>query len=122
MASTYSDVNAGVIELSPSDLLYDENDVYQSIVTIFATRKRSRLFRRKWGNEFATLLFDPITERVAFQISAEIPAVLAKYEPRVTLLAHEVLPDYENESYWVRLECNIPELNRDVNWAFAMRR
>ena len=122
MEILYSDLNMALAPRQP-DRVFNEDDIYQGIITIFGTRKKTRPFRRRWGSRFRDYLFDPIDATTALLMQAELPALLGEYEPRVTVNSCFVLPDYENDGYYFEINSSIPSLaNKPISYNFLIRR
>lgn len=118
----YSDLNIELRAKQP-DRVFNDDVIYQGIVAIFSTRKKTRPFRRSWGSRFRDYLFDPIDDTTALVIQAQLPSVLAEYEPRVSVISANVLPDFENQGYYFEIQVTIPSLgNKPVTYDFLMRR
>ena len=107
----FSDVNPDVNSESHLELVYNEDAVNKSIVTILGTRKGSRVFRRTFGSYLQDILFDPMDTLTSDRIKREIITAIREWEPRIVLKTAEVIPDYDNQQYYIALEYSIPALN-----------
>ena len=110
----YSDVNLDVNTESDLELVYNEDSINKSVVTILGTRKGSRVFRRTFGSYVNDLLFDPIDEVTTKRLRREIIDAIAEWEPRIIMDDTEVIPDYPNQQYYVELTYRIPSLGDKV--------
>jgi phage baseplate assembly protein W len=117
----FSDVNPDVNVESHLELVYNEDSINKSIVTILSTRKKSRVFRRNFGSYLQDVLFDPMDQITVDRIKQEIVTAIREWEPRVTITTATVLPDYENQRYYVALEYTIPALgNKSAMFNFNL--
>lgn len=111
----YSDVNLDIGSESSLELVYNEDAINKSIVTILGTRKGTRVFRRNFGSYVYDILFDPIDDISVNRIKREIIDAISEWEPRIVLTKTEVLPDYENQQYFVEMTYTIPALGNKVS-------
>jgi len=110
-AVVWSDVNLGLNQDSQYDLVYDEQSVKNSVITILGTRVGTRVFRRDFGSNLEGLLWDPMDDITIGSIKTEMIRAINLWEPRILLTLAEVKPDYPNEQYFCRLSYTIPSLN-----------
>ncbi len=79
----YSDVNQQ--DPLEQDLLYDLEDIYQSIHNILNTEKGERLFNPNFGVSLERFLFEIVTPLTEKQIYLEVYTALKQYEPRIEI-------------------------------------
>lgn len=117
----FSDVNLDVNSESHLELVFNEDAVNKSIVTILGTRKKTRVFRRNFGSYLLDILFDPMDPITVERIQREIITAIEEWEPRIVLKKTEVLPDYPNQQYYVSIEYQIPALgNKSAAFTFNL--
>lgn len=117
----YSDVNPDVAVNSPYELVTNADSIQKSIFTILGTRKNTRPFRRSFGSYLMDILFDPMDDFTSDRIKTEIIRAIGEWEPRVTMTKSSVVPDYDNQRYYVNLEFTIPELNnKSISLSFNL--
>lgn len=117
----FSDVNPGVNEHSPLELVYNEDSINRSIVTILNTRKGTRVFRRNFGSYMHDILFDPMDGISVDRVKRELLTAIAEWEPRVVMKSATVIPDYPNQQYFVQLDYYIPLLyNKSASFTFNL--
>ena len=105
----------------PNDVVINESSLNNAIITILGTRKGSRVFRGNFGSNLIDLLFDPMDEMTVRHIETELLKAITDYEFRVVLTGVTVLPDYDNQQYFVELEYVIPQLNnKQVSFNFNL--
>lgn len=107
----FSDVNLDVNIESPLELVYNEDSINKSIITILSTRKGSRVFRRNFGAVINDMLFEPIDNITADAIKYELIQAIKDWEDRIELQRAIVIPDYVNQQYYVQIDYIIPQLN-----------
>ncbi len=118
---TFSDVNLDVNQYSFGDLVYDDASIEQSILMILNTPKGSRIFRPEFGAELEALLFEPMNEDTAQKIRYQIISSVEQWETRIRLQSTEVIPDYDNQSYYCELGYTIPALaDKFATFAFNL--
>ena len=118
----FSDVNLDVNTESSRELVYNEDAINKSIVTILSTKRGSRVFRRSFGSNLQDVLFDPMDDITVNRIKRELIRAIEQWEPRIILESSEVLPDYANEQYFVELNYKIPALgNRPASFTFNLK-
>lgn len=119
----YSDVNVELGRTSSYELVYNEDAIKTSILSIIRTRRGSRPFRRNFGSGILDMLFDPIDNVTAMRIRTYLQEDIGANEPRLVLSLIEVLPDYDNQTYFVNIEGSIPRLeNRKFDFTFNLKR
>lgn len=119
----YSDVNLDVNTESKLELVYNEDAISKSIVTILGTRKGTRVFRRSFGSYVYDILFDPMDDISVNRLRREIIDAIEEWEPRIKLSNTEVLPDYDNQQYFVEMTYTIPTLgDRIISLNFNLSR
>jgi phage baseplate assembly protein W len=117
----YSDVNLYAGRTSSADLVFDEDSINQSILTILATPKGTRLFHPDFGSQLEALLFEPMDDGTAASISHFIIEAIEQWEKRITISNVEVVPDYINQQYYVAITYRVPTLeNRLSEFAFNL--
>ncbi len=118
----YSDVNPDVVQASQYELVYNADSIQKSILTILGTRKGTRVFNRQFGSYLLDLLYDPMDDFSVERIKTEIISAIEQWEPRVVLLYANILPDYDNQMYYVSMEYQIPTLgNQSVSLSFNLQ-
>lgn len=117
----FSDVNPDVSLDGPFELVFNEDAIIKSLETCFTTPKFSRVFRRQFGSRLTHLLFQPMDDVTANAIGLELRTVAQEWERRITNINVVVIPDYENQQYYVELTYRIPLLgNKMVNYKFNL--
>ena len=117
----FSDVNCDVLTSSPYELIYNEDAIKKSLETIFATPKFSRVFRRQFGNTLMDLLFNPIDAVTAAMIGSDLREAAYAWEKRITEIVVDVIPDYDNQQYYVEMSYRIPKLgDKMVSYKFNL--
>lgn len=111
----FSDVNLDVNTESKLELVYNEDSINKSIITILGTRKGSRVFRRNFGSYVHDILFDPMDAGSVNSLRRELIDAISEWEDRIVLDKTEVLPDYPNQQYFVEITYRIPALGNKVS-------
>ena len=106
MTETYSDILPN-LDIHPvkRDLarLTDEIAVKQALKNLLSTRKTSRFFDANLGANIKQYLFEPLDDITATALKNEIEQTINNYEPRVNLTKLNVIPNQEDDCYYVDL-------------------
>jgi phage baseplate assembly protein W len=102
-------VNSGFKDLSMSfqrnplnnDLitLKNETAIARSLRNIVFTLPGEKFFNPDFGSRISKSLFENIDSFSALKIRDEIQYSITNFEPRVTLISVEAIPDYDNNSF-----------------------
>lgn len=94
----------------------DEEVIRQSIFTILETRKGERVMNPTFGTNLFNILFEPMDDITASDISHEIRTALIHYEPRIRVNSVIVVPNYDEGYYIININYDILKLNvsRDI--------
>lgn len=119
----YSDININA-GLTPAELVRNQDSLNQNIATIFDTPKKSRWFRPRIGSDVGRYLFDPIDEVTANRIQFDMEKALVENgEQRLVFDQVVVIPDPQNEQYFVSIAYRAPELEaRQFTFQFNLSR
>ena len=119
--SKFSDVNSTVSVVEPYELVYDINSINKSVKAIILTHIRSRPWRRAFGSTLRSLLFEPMDETTALLIRHNCLEVIEQWETRIQVKTLVVVPDYDDQSYYVELVYIIPAMeNMEVTYTFGL--
>ena len=122
--ATFSDVNFFMGSKSPNTLVLDADAINQNIILILTTPIRSKWFRPRLGSNIPNYLFDPVDHVTADAIKLEAQTVLSRNgELRVTVTDVEVIPNPEEQYYFVSVKYTSQYLNpSEVTFNFNLRR
>jgi len=87
--------------------LTNEDAVKRAVKNLVLTGYNERLFYPGKGCGVYRLLFDPISFETSFAIQDHIEAVLHNWEPRVSVMGVDVIPNYDNNRYDVTINYQI---------------
>lgn len=119
----FSDVNMDLNTESQYDIVLDEESIQKSVTMILGTKIGSRVFRRDFGSNLESLLFDPMDDITIEKIKSDMITAIGKWENRIVMNEVTVKPDYPNEQYFVRLGYTIPALgNRSATFLFNLKK
>ena len=93
----WSDLN----QYSPTKqpLLYDTEDIIQSISNILCTREGSRFFNTSFGSPIGSLLHEPMNATTETRLENATVTALRRWEPRINIPTVRITADYENQRY-----------------------
>lgn len=122
MAIIFSDVSFTTSSVGNGDLLFNVDCVRSSIFTIIGTNIGERLFHPDFGSNIERLLFDPMDNITTDDLRYSIFECLIKWEPRIKLDKKQcsIVPDLENQRYFVTLTYFIPQLEATDNLTFNL--
>jgi phage baseplate assembly protein W len=110
VSQSFKDIS-GSFKVNPltNDLISITNEtaIARSVRNLVYTVRGERFFQSNLGCNLTQLLFESITPSTTSQIKTEIENTINNYEPRVSLSAVDVTPDYDNYSYNVVIQYNI---------------
>lgn len=120
--TSFSDVNLFTGQNDRRTLVTQVDAINQNIMMILDTPIRSKWWRPRVGCMIPFFLFEPMDDLTASKIKQEMLTVLeTNGETRVTILAAVVLPNYEQQYYFVELQYEVPWLNlNNVQFAFNL--
>lgn len=96
----------------------NENAVIRSIKNLILTNKGERFCQPDIGCNIQNMLFEPMSDAMAQEIQSEIRNTLTNHEPRCSIVACQVVADYDNDAYIVTLTIMI--LNQQDTSTFAV--
>ena len=115
----FSDINVDVLDDGPFELVLNEDAVRKSLENIFTTPYGSRPFRRRFGSKLLELLFEPVDRTTASKMETMLRETAKMWETRISDPYVVVLPDPENQRFYVEMTYTIPDLgNKMVNYRF----
>ena len=96
-----------------SDLiaLKNETAISRAIRNIVFTLPGEKFFNPLFGSGVKRLLFDNVDEITASNIRDEIRYSITNFEPRVELIDVSAIPDYDNNSFDLRIVYKIVGIN-----------
>jgi phage baseplate assembly protein W len=110
VSQSFKDISAS-FKVNP--LSYDiiaiknETAISRSVRNLVLTLQGERFFQSNLGCSVSRSLFENITDSTASTIQSEIENTLNNYEPRISLIAVEVNPNYDENAYDVVIRYNI---------------
>lgn len=119
----FSDINVDVLDDGPFELVLNEDAVRKSLENIFTTPYGSRPFRRRFGSKLMELLFEPVDRTTASKMETMLRETAKLWETRISDPYVVVLPDPENQRFYVEMRYTIPDLgDKMVNYRFNVSR
>ena len=76
--------------------LTNENAIARSIRNLVLTDRGERFFNNNLGSRVSSLLFESLDDITASSVRDEIENTINNYEPRVSLISVDAVPDYDN--------------------------
>ncbi len=83
--------------------LKNEAAIARSIRNIVFTNPGEKFFNQSFGSRVSKLLFENIDEITSIELQNEIENSIISYEPRVSLREVSVVPNYDENSFDVKI-------------------
>ena len=83
--------------------LIDVDAVKRSVKNLIQTNHYERPFHPEIGSDVRAMLFEPMTPLTALNLQRKVAEVLNNFEPRINLQQVLAKPDYDNNSYALRI-------------------
>lgn len=109
-------VNSDVVRLTEMDA------VKRAIKNLVMTDKYERLLDPRFGAGINALLFEPMAPMTTMAIRDTIENSITTYEPRADLITLDVVPDEDNQSYYVDLVFSLRSTNQTATVQFFIDR
>jgi|TARA_B100001741_G_scaffold112289_2_gene92256 phage baseplate assembly protein W len=85
----------------------DNAAIKQSIISLLLTNRGERLFNSDFGSDIRSFLFEPLDFGTAAQIKMGIRSTIKQYEPRISVQAVVVIPNYDDNGFDVEMTYQI---------------
>lgn len=89
---------------------YDVAAVNNSLVNLIRIRKGERQYNMDYGLDLEQFLYEPINGATARSIGERIKSAIKRWEPRISLININLIPDIENNQYNIIVLYSIPLL------------
>lgn len=89
---------------------YDVAAVNNSLVNLIRIRKGERQYNMDYGLDLEQFLYEPINSATARSIGERIKSAIKRWEPRISLININLIPDIENNQYNIIVLYSIPLL------------
>lgn len=89
---------------------YDVAAVNNSLVNLIRIRKGERQYNMDYGLDLEQFLYEPINSATARSIGERIKGAIKRWEPRISLININLIPDIENNQYNIIVLYSIPLL------------
>lgn len=96
--------------------------VINSIKNLISTNNYERLFNPMFGGNVRALLFENMDPVTALRMEKEITKMIENYEPRAILSSVTIVPEYENNSYNVKIKFRIVNRQEPLQITFQLER
>lgn len=97
--------------LNDVSALYDIEAVKNSILTAFLTAPGDKILNPTYGIDLRRYLFEAIDEFTSELIQDDVETNLPTMEPRIQVVNVSVIPDEDNNTYYITLQINVPSLD-----------
>lgn len=104
-------------EETGSFLITDVELIKTDLMNHIFTRRGERVMMPTYGTSIPDLVFDPLDEDLVETVSDEIRSVV-DFDPRVSLISLDVVPDYDNNLLTASLAVFYIELNVSDSFNF----
>ena len=122
----YNDINSNLLANSNKTDMRNNSDadaVLGSIKNLFMYKPGQRILTPEYGMDFSNLIYQPMNDKTAEAIGITIQNALKKWEPRVIISRIDIDPDYEDNTYYVKVSFRIRNLvTKEYQFTEAIRR
>lgn len=122
----YRDINSNLLlNSNKTDVITndDVNAVLGSIKNIFDYKPGERILEPEFGMNFGGLLYEPMNEKTANSLGLTIHNTLKRWEPRINIGEIDVIPDYDDNTYYITVNFTIKSIitNKKYQFNYALR-
>ena len=96
--------------------------VKRAIRNLIFTNKTERFFQPLVGASIQRFLFEPMTPQTTFDIQQAIEQVIYNYEPRISQLNVNIVPDFSNQSYNITISFYIINITAPITLSITLSR
>jgi phage baseplate assembly protein W len=89
------------------DTTTDEVAINRALRNLLLTNYFEKPFNPRFGSPIFGMLFEPVDFIVASTIESGIKYAVQNFEPRISLISVQALPDYDNNGYTIRINYSI---------------
>jgi phage baseplate assembly protein W len=100
----------------------DERAVIASVANLLQTDFYSRLFQHNIGSNLRKILFEPIDIITGITLQDSILGCIREFEPRASVDAINVTPNYDEQRYDISLTISLVNLTNPVTINFFLER
>jgi phage baseplate assembly protein W len=104
------------------NILYDEKSVITSVKNLILMNYYEKPFHPEIGSNVRKMLFDNMDSISASVLEKEIRQTITNFEPRVTISALTILPDYDGNRFSVSMIFNIANKTNPTKVEFFLAR
>jgi phage baseplate assembly protein W len=123
--TVYSDFRKDLL-MNPvtSDLALrlNEESVKEALKNLILTDKGERLFQPTLGSDVRKSLFDNMTPATIKMLEQNVKSTINNFEPRVTIINVEVLPDYDNYKVQINITFYVRNVQTPVTVSVFLER
>jgi phage baseplate assembly protein W len=101
---------------------FDVNAVKQSLKNLLLTQKGEKPFNPDYGSGVYDLLFEPMDYLVSSVMQKEIETSIENYESRVELIDVECTPNFDLDTYEIRIEFYVVGVREPQVYTTALER
>lgn len=104
----YKDLKMPLVDTFDANI--NANAIKGCIRNIFNWRRGQRILNPNFGNILYEYVYEPINEITMKNLRQDLIAMLG-YEPRITVLSLDVIPEYDQNTITIKVKYLIPNLN-----------
>ena len=102
------------------EVLEDDKAISNAISNILTWRRGWRVIQPEFGNVLYSFVYQPIIDLTAKNIGSSIREMLERWEPRVTVKDVEVIPDPDNNAFFVTVVYTIPVFSGTKTYSISI--
>jgi phage baseplate assembly protein W len=96
--------------------------ILNSIYNILSTEQGTRRMRPEFAINLKHLLFEPMDDDTASQVSQRIASAIQRWEPRVRISQVNVVANYDQQTYVATLIFEILKSNEQITLNFPIKK
>jgi phage baseplate assembly protein W len=102
--------------------LFDEAAIVNAVKNIVLTNHYEKPFNPDYGSNVRGLLFENLDIVTASALEREIQQSIENFEPRVSLISVQVIPDFDNNGFNVQMQFYVINRTEPVTINFILER
>jgi phage baseplate assembly protein W len=103
-------------------LRLNEDAVKEALKNLILTDKGERLFQPTLGSDVRKSLFDLMTPATVKMIEQNVRSTINNFEPRVTIVNVEVIPEYDNYTVKINITFYVRNVQEPVTVSIFLER
>lgn len=104
------------------NILKNEKAIINAVKNIILTNHYEKPFFPDYGSNVRKLLFENVDITITAALENEIRQCLKNFEPRITIISANVIPNFDSNSFNVRLQFYVTNITEPLTIEFTLQR